>query len=66
MSSAMFSKTEACHNQYELMAGGDADSKEARSGLLTNGCDISCDAEGRCSGSTCTHWLMKSWASFDK
>jgi len=42
------------------MAGGDEDSNEARSGLLTNGCSKSCDAEGRLSGSTLTHWPMKS------
>ena len=48
------------YQYYNLMAGGDEDSNEARSGLLTNGCSKSCDAEGRLSGSTLTHWPMKS------
>lgn len=45
---------------YGLLIGGDKESKEARSGRLTNGCAKSCDAEGRSSGSTRTHWRMKS------
>jgi len=60
-----FTKPSAHPSYYERMPGGE-DSKEARSGLLTNGCSKSCDAEGRLSGSTLTHWPMKSCASFDR
>jgi hypothetical protein len=60
-SRAEIAQTETPHYQYYcLLVGGDKESKEARSGLFTNGCAKSSEAVGRSSGSTLTHWPIKS------